>query len=226
MSAGNRLIARAIRRRQAGFTLVEMLVVILVLVILISIVLAVGQQVRSSSQESLTRMELKNLQAALQWYQQKTGHTPSSMGDFLQGYQEMHAYQTGSTWQQNANVLSQLPSSMVVSGTVPAPGGSATMPAVIEILDAWGAPIEYVPPSPDSVPASTNFYPNDSTQHTNFTLGSGQAWVYVGGSSSTPSNPPYTPPSQDSHAPYFYSFGPQYHSNNLTTSDYLYSYAP
>ena len=213
------LRSQAAPRGRNGFTLVEMLVVILVLVILISIVLAVGQQVRSSSQAALTRTELKNLQAALVWYQHKTGQTPASMGAFLQGYQEMHAYQlTGGTWQQRPDVLTALPSTMVVSGTIPAPSG-ATMPGDVEILDAWGAPVELMWSGAPTPGSSNAFYPNDGTP-SGFAPGTGQSWVYVGGSTSPPA-----PPLQDSHVPYFYSFGPQYHSTNLTPSDYLYSYA-
>ncbi len=210
---------QAAPRGRNGFTLVEMLVVILVLVILISIVLAVGQQVRSSSQAALTRTELKNLQAALVWYQHKTGQTPANMGAFLQGYQEMHAYQlTGGTWQQRPDVLTALPSTMVVSGTI-ASGTMAGMPCVAEILDAWGAPIQYVPPPPSNPPTKYDtFYPNDTTNSGSgdFTIPASNE-VWVGGSSAVPL--------QDSHTPYFYSFGPQYHSTNLTPSDYLYSYA-
>ena len=217
---------QAAPRGRNGFTLVEMLVVILVLVILISIVLAVGQQVRSSSQAALPRTELKNLQAALVWYQHKTGQTPANMGGFLQGYQEMHAYQlTGGTWQQRPDVLTALPSTMVVSGTI-AGGTMAGMPCVAEILDAWGAPIQYVPPPPSNPPTKYDtFYPNDPPSGSgDFTIPASNE-VLVGGSVGPPPNPPFAPPLQDSHVPYFYSFGPQYHSTNLTPNDYLYSYA-
>ncbi len=214
---------QAAPRGRNGFTLVEMLVVILVLVILISIVLAVGQQVRSSSQAALTRTELKNLQAALVWYQHKTGQTPANMGAFLQGYQEMHAYQlTGGTWQQRPDVLTALPSTMVVSGTI-AGGTMAGMPCVAEILDAWGAPVQYVPPPPSNPPAGYGtFYPNEGSvsgsNNFTFTGTKVQVGAQIDGHSA------YYP-LQDSHTPYFYSFGPQYHSTNLTPSDYLYSYA-
>ena len=56
-----------------GFTLIEMLVVILIIFILIGIALAVGMQVQASSQIKLTKMELTNLQSALNWYHHKTG---------------------------------------------------------------------------------------------------------------------------------------------------------
>ncbi len=218
------LRSQAAPRGRNGFTLVEMLVVILVLVILISIVLAVGQQVRSSSQAALTRTELKNLQAALVWYQHKTGQTPANMGAFLQGYQEMHAYQTGSNWQQRPDVLTQLPSTMVVSGLMAPPGGgSHTMPCIAEILDAWGAPVQYVPPPPSNPSAGyPTFYPNDASpsgsDNFTFTGTEVQVGTQIDGHSAYD-------PLQDSHVPYFYSFGPQYHSANLTPNDYLYSYA-
>ena len=229
------LRSQAAPRGRNGFTLVEMLVVILVLVILISIVLAVGQQVRSSSQAALTRTELKNLQAALVWYQHKTGQTPASMGAFLQGYQEMHAYQTAKKdvnghwiWQQRADVLTALPSTIVVTGTLnnpPGGGANNAMSGVAEILDAWGAPVQYVPP-PAGAGKYQAFYPNDSSGYSSTTGNTRFSFTPVpvipaleGGSKLN------YEPSQDSHVPYFYSFGPQYHSTNLTPNDYLYSYA-
>ncbi len=227
-----------------AFTIIEMLVVILIIVILIAIVLAVGQQVRVSSQMALTRTELKNLQAALQWYQHKTGITPANMGDFLLGYQRMHAFKTSTgIWRQHSNVLTKLPANLVVTGTfsAPGPGAGSKITGIAEVLDAQGNPIQYVPPP--SVPATpppnyVDFYPyavpggspNSSSGSSNFQgLSSAQPlWITVN------ANPPvgwtsgtYPPdPLQDSHTPYFYSFGSEYGTKGLTTGDYIYSYAP
>ncbi len=143
-------------RNSRGFTLIEMLVVVLVIVILAAITLAIGAQVQSNSQISLTRAELAGLQAAAQWYAHKGGGVmPPDILTFMEGYQRMHAYQVGGIWRQHKNFLTSLPSSMVVTGMFPAPGGvmpSASnntggpwMTGVIELLDAWGNPIQYVP---------------------------------------------------------------------------------
>ncbi len=212
-----------------AFTIIEMLVVILIIVILIAIVLAVGQQVRVSSQMALTRTELKNLQAALKWYQHKTGITPANMGDFLLGYQRMHAYQAGGIWRQHSDVLTKLPANLVVTGTFLAPGETNKMTGIAEVLDAQGNPLQYVPPPsvPTSPPPTYSvFYPNPGSGHNNFTPLS--MWVPV---NTTPppgwpsgTYPPY--PSQDSHTPYFFSFGSEYGASGLTPGDYIYSYAP
>ena len=208
-------------RRKSGFTIIEMMVVLLLIAILAGIVMAVGSQVQQNSERSLTQTELRNLQAALQQYIHKTGQTPQNMLSFLEGYQANHAYLVtgGSAWQQHANVITDLPANMVVAGELPPPSGSPSatgyLPGVVEILDAYGYPIQYMPPSP----AVATLYPNSGG--TLPTLASGAAWVYAGSSAL---------PARDSHAPYFYSFGangPQ-PSAGVTdpTSGYIYSYAP
>ena len=214
-------------RRKNGFTIIEMMVVLLLIAILAGIVMAVGSQVQQNSERSLTQTELRNLQAALQQYIHKTGQTPTNMLSFLEGYQAMHAYAIGTTtWGQHANVITDLPNSMVVAGELPPPTGSQSpsvyLPGVVEILDAYGYPIQYMPPS-----TSAAVYPPpswSSSPPTSPTLAVGAAWVYVSTGGST------ALPAQDSHAPYFYSFGangPQL-SSGVTdpTSGYIYSYAP
>jgi prepilin-type N-terminal cleavage/methylation domain-containing protein len=222
-----------------AFTIIEMLVVILIIVILIAIVLAVGQQVRVSSQMALTRTELKNLQAALKWYQHKTGITPANMGDFLLGYQRMHAYQAGGIWRQHSDVLTKLPANLVVTGTFLAPGGTDKMTGIAEVLDAQGNPLQYVPPpiSPPPPYHYKGFYPYGFPNATPINCGSSnftvppQLWVTVNTTPPLGYTPPpgsgYPPyPLQDSHTPYFFSFGSEYGTSGLTPGDYIYSYAP
>lgn len=222
-------------RRKNGFTIIEMMVVLLLIAILAGIVMAVGSQVQQNSERSLTQTELRNLQAALQQYIHKTGQTPTNMLSFLEGYQAMHAYAIGTTtWGQHANVITDLPNSMVVAGELPPPTGSQSpsvyLPGVVEILDAYGYPIQYMPANGTT---PTFYYytvgqplsPTPSSPPSPPTLATGAAWVYV-----SPGGTGVAPPAQDSHAPYFYSFGangPQ-PSSGVTdpTSGYIYSYAP
>jgi len=142
----------------AAFTLVEMLVVLLVITILIGIGLAVGTQVENGSEVNLTKTELKNLQAALNWYIHKSGgQVPQNMGQFLQDYQLDHATPgPNGFWKQTPDVLTAMPSNLVVTGTFPGPGGSGSMSGsgymtgVICVLDGFGNPIQYMPPAPNS----------------------------------------------------------------------------
>jgi prepilin-type N-terminal cleavage/methylation domain-containing protein len=226
-------------RRKNGFTIIEMMVVLLLIAILAGIVMAVGSQVQQNSERSLTQTELRNLQAALQQYIHKTGQTPTNMLSFLEGYQAMHAYAigtTGSDWGQHANVITDLPNSMVVAGELPPPTGTAGstnyLPGVVEILDAYGYPIQYMPPSPTPWTSSTLTYPySGQTTPSLCVVNPPTSWpavapdaapVYVSTSSGT------VLPAQDSHAPYFYSYGANGPQSTGTepTSGYIYSYAP
>ena len=217
-------------RNSRGFTLIEMLVVILVIVILIGIGLAVGEQVQASSELALTKSELKGLQGALEWYEHKTaGQVPTDMLAFLEGYQRLHAYQITNgpnkgNWAPHKNFLTNLPATAVVTGTFPAPGGTGTIIGVIEILDGFGNPIQYVP---TTVPPSTGvtYYPYpQSTGSYNFTLAANSV-VYV---------PPLTygseiPSPSQVHAPCFFSFGTNYNSTDpsaMNYESYTYSYNP
>ena len=55
-------------RQKNGFTIIEMMVVLLLIAILAGIVMAVGSQVQQNSERKLTQTELRNLQSALQQY--------------------------------------------------------------------------------------------------------------------------------------------------------------
>lgn len=201
-------------KKHSAFTLVEMLVVLLVITILIGIGLAVGTQVENSSESNLTKTELKNLQAALNWYIHKSGgQVPANMGQFLQDYQLDHATPgPNGTWKQTPDVLTALPQNLVVSGTFNGPTGSNNMTGVICVLDGFGNPIQYMPPAPynpqlDSAPSKSIIVSNSTFYN--------RGWQ----------------PSRE-HAPYFYSFGPLFSSAQTNTSptstfgpaDYIYSY--
>lgn len=239
-------------RTARAFTLVEMLVVLLVITILIGIGLAVGTQVENSSEANLTKTELGNLQAALVWYEHKSGgKIPANMGQFLQGYQLDHAYPGPSgTFKQTPNILTALPANLVVTGTFNGPstggtGSGGTMTGVIAVLDAFGNPIQYVPPASAGTPT---LYASPATPS------SGNAAALTWLSSSTyysqdEANLPsvvvnintfqggnWLPSSQSisEHAPYFFSFGPLMgaaqgnttpNSTTFGPANYIYSYS-
>ncbi|MGC8541528.1 MAG: prepilin-type N-terminal cleavage/methylation domain-containing protein [Phycisphaerae bacterium] len=217
--------------RQGGFTIIEMLVVILIIVVLIAIVLAVGEQVRVKARLAVTHTELRNLQAALLKLHHQTNTYPPDMAHFLVAYQQMHAYEVagGTTWQQHPNIITQLPATATVMGSIPPPNGTGTLTGVVEVLDGFGNPIQYMPPS--SVGAA--FYP---VTDQSYTVGSGTLTF----TSTKDAQPSYVPsgmagsalPTAAPHAPYFYSFGVDgpagaiANISNSPTAQYIYSYEP
>ncbi len=218
---------------RGGFTIIEMLVVILVIVVLIAIVLAVGEQVRVKARLAVTHTELRNLQAALLQLHHQTNTYPTDMAHFLVAYQQMHAFQTtGGAWQQHPNIITQLPATASVMGSIPPPGGgSGLFTGVVEVLDGFGNPIQYMPPT--SVNSSPTFYPVSGDS---YTVGSGTLTF----NNTQYTQPAYVPsgmasttlPAAAPHAPYFYSFGVDgpagaiANINNSPTAQYLYSYEP
>ncbi len=218
-------------RNSRGFTLIEMLVVILVIVILIGIGLAVGEQVKASSELALTKSELKGLQGALEWYEHKTaGQVPTDMLAFLEGYQRLHAYQATvngtSVWLMHKNFLTNLPASAVIMGTFPGPGSGTkkNMTGVIEILDGFGNSIQFVPMM---VTTGSTYYPFPQAAGTyNFTPM--RKPVYVPALTYAPTSSEMPMPSQV-HAPCFFSFGTNYNSTDpsaMNYESYTYSYNP
>lgn len=224
------------KRNNKGFTLIEMMVVILIIFILIGIALAVGMQVQANSQIQLTKMELRNLKSALNWYHHKTGVYPTDMAHFLAAYQLMHAYQiAGGNWQIHSNVLSQLPPQNVVTGSLSGPNGTGTLVGVAEVLDGFGNPIQYCPPPTPANPTGTvALWPISGASFSPFTSTPPNAAfvdtsVLVNGSAGNPSTLP--PATSNGHGAFFYSLGTQYNTNGTyttqpTVNDYMYSYAP
>ncbi|MGC8625683.1 MAG: prepilin-type N-terminal cleavage/methylation domain-containing protein [Phycisphaerae bacterium] len=234
-------------RKPRGFTLIEMLVVILVIVILIGIGLAVGEQVKSSSEMALTKSELKGLQGALEWYEHKTaGQVPTDMLSFLEGYQRLHAYQITGTnnWAQHKNFLTNLPASAVVTGAFPAPGNTGAMlTGVVEILDGLGNPIQYVPAADSLVNAATapdikNYtypYPQlaggvySSSPYGVSSIKGQLVYVPALTNADLPPVSSEMPLPSQVHAPCFFSFGTNYNSTNpsaMNYESYTYSYNP
>ncbi|NNM86141.1 MAG: prepilin-type N-terminal cleavage/methylation domain-containing protein [Phycisphaerales bacterium] len=229
---------------QGGFTIIEMLVVILIIVVLIAIVLAVGEQVRVKARLAVTHTELRNLQAALLKLHHQTNTYPVDMAHFLVAYQQMHAYGItgGATWQQHPNIITQLPATATVMGNIPAPGGTATMIGVVEVLDGFGNPIQYMPPTQPSVsnafyPVAGQSYTVDSTIIMPLTTTPAPPIppVFVPSGITSGGSPPSATsaePAAAPHAPYFYSFGVDgpagaiANINNSPTAQYIYSYEP
>ncbi len=221
------------KRKNKGFTLVEMLVVILIIFILIGIALAVGMQVQANSQIQLTKMELRNLQSALDWYHHKTGVYPIDMAHFLAAYQLMHAYQITGGWQIHSNVLSQLPSQNVVTGTFTSPDGKYQITGVAEVLDGFGNPIQYCPePASGSSYVAPFLWPISGASFLPFNATPANAVFVVTSVSINGSSSGTLPPAtSNGHGAFFYSLGTQYNANGTyttqpTPNDYMYSYAP
>jgi prepilin-type N-terminal cleavage/methylation domain-containing protein len=229
-------------RNSRGFTLIEMMVVVLIIIILIGIGLAVGEQVQASSELALTKSELKGLQGALAWYEHKTaGQTPTDMLAFLEGYQRLHAYSATvggvTVWHEHKNFLTNLPATAVVTGTFLAPGGTANMTGVIEILDGMGHPIQYVPATDAQEIKDQAIYTYPfpvvagGTYSASVTGINGQfvyAPAFTTVTSTTADSASMPLPSQV-HAPCFFSFGTAYNSGNpsaMVYNSYTYSYNP
>ncbi len=235
-------------RNSRGFTLIEMLVVILVIVILIGIGLAVGEQVKASSELALTKSELKGLQGALEWYEHKTaGQVPTDMLAFLEGYQRLHAYQATvngtSVWLMHKNFLTNLPASAVIMGTFPGPGSGTTqnMTGVIEILDGFGNPIQFVPATDqqaDNDATTTPIrYPFPAINNYDVSpyYAKGPQLIPVPiptmtySTGGTTNNYQWMPMPSQVHAPCFFSFGTNYNSTDpsaMNYESYTYSYNP
>jgi len=71
------------RGRQAGFTLTEMMAVILILMILIALVVGVSMYVQTEATKQETRVIQTILLQAIDKYYQSTGHWPSDAGSNL-----------------------------------------------------------------------------------------------------------------------------------------------
>ena len=132
-------------KRQRGFSLIEMLVVILVIAALISIVLIAGRSVLISTRISLTQTELHNLQASLDVLKHETNQQPTDMPTFLTEYQRLYAYQdTNGNWREHPNSLTNMPTNLLSTGPITMPGG-ATMQGIVAINDAFGNAIQFLP---------------------------------------------------------------------------------
>ena len=69
------------RRRTAGFTLIEMLVVVVVMAILAAIVLPKFQDQSRRSKESALKSNLSQLRASIATFQADTGYYPKALSD-------------------------------------------------------------------------------------------------------------------------------------------------
>ncbi len=191
--------------------------------ILVGIIVALHPH-PSSSTRSITRKILRTLQSALVQLRRRTGRTPTSMWDFLKDYQSMYAYRhaihAGVVWWQSRNLIANLSSTMVVPGHLPSPDGTNDLPGVIEVLDTYGYPIQYMPPKSAGSP---KVYPCKGEALPSWVPTASPDFVYVSTGRRT------AMPPQDSRAPYFYSFGlngPQKSGSDGGTAGYLYSYRP
>lgn|GEM_PF-3293006 len=140
-----------------GFSIVEMVVVLIIVGILIGMGYAIGAKVRESSEVALTRTELSVLSSELVRLEHRTGVVPPNMAAFLQEDQQMYL-QPGPKggWIVGRCLINQLPLSVLVQGTMAGPGGSQVV-YVAAIRDGFGTPIKMVA-SPLQSPRAPFFF--------------------------------------------------------------------
>ncbi|HTV47473.1 MAG TPA: type II secretion system protein [Phycisphaerae bacterium] len=168
----------------AGFTLIEIVVVLAIIVLLIGVGFAVGSEVKTDMQTLYTKAELKNLAAILDEVQEKCGPIwltvskieaqdnkigvtpPSAIYVFLNEYQGLHSFKdAGGTWRISPNYLTSLSSDFVQTGTITAPDGT-NMIGIVNVNDAFGNPIQ--------------LYTSPTIKHTPFFLSYGPGLCVIG----------------------------------------------
>ncbi len=125
------------RSYPAGFTLVEVLIVVAFILVLVSIVLMATNSGRLSGEEQLTRATIELLDTALQEYYDYTGIFPAQDVDdanYALGHSEELYYEL-SRIPDCRKVLGKIPESLIQDEQ----GNN-----LLEIYDSWGLPLDYV----------------------------------------------------------------------------------
>lgn len=145
------------RSKSTGFSLAEMIVVLVVVGILISMGLAIGARIKQTAQIQLTRTELSVLASELVRLEHRTGTIPPNMTTFLQEDQQLYL-QPGANggWMVGPCPINQLPPQVLVPGAMAGPNGS-TVTYVAAVNDGFGTPIQMVA-SPAQSPRAPFFF--------------------------------------------------------------------
>ena len=77
-------LTRRTRRKNKGFTLLEVLLVMAILIILMSLVGAGYFTYFANSQEDACRLQMRNIEQAVKGYYMKVGQRPNSLQDLVQ----------------------------------------------------------------------------------------------------------------------------------------------
>lgn len=78
-SSNKQSILKALARRQAGFTLIELIVVITIIGILSTVLVANFMQVRYKTRDSVRKSDLEQIRLALETYRVDMGEYPTSL---------------------------------------------------------------------------------------------------------------------------------------------------
>jgi type II secretory pathway pseudopilin PulG len=160
------------RRSAAGFTLVEMLTVVLIIIILSGLVISTARFVQQKGAMSRAQGEIQAMETALERYKNDNGEYPPYYGtDTVEGAKVLYQALTG-----DGNDL------LVSSGGVPSSGmenwgkqGTTYMDTLkpnvhfyqsgnsaYAVMDPWGKPYRYRTVNPDD-PSSKEAVRNDAT---------------------------------------------------------------
>lgn len=165
-----RFVAPAARSARAGFSLVELLIVVGIIGLLIAITFAVGRGVVSSGKRQATADTIAILDVAMQTYVDEQGAPPrawwvdpSFPGFYFVTIDGRATMSSGTPTNVNAlgmfmaqasevssvkAVLDRLPSRFL--RTIDQDGtANTTQPSLTTVVDAWGNPIRYVHPALD-----------------------------------------------------------------------------
>lgn len=123
-------------RKQPGFTLVELLVVVTVIAILAGLVLGVAGQIQNKSARARAETEITAISNALESYKAEYGFYPSNSSPGLQGAQVL--YQSLCTTDQAMNPSGRI--FFTFTEAMPGSAGGGVPPA---ILDPLSNPYEY-----------------------------------------------------------------------------------
>jgi prepilin-type N-terminal cleavage/methylation domain-containing protein len=85
-------------KKQSGFTLVEMLVVVAVIATIASIVTALVGDAKAKARDTKRRSDLNQIQVALELYRNEHGTFQVTGGGYLNGGQGWLSYENGSTY--------------------------------------------------------------------------------------------------------------------------------
>lgn len=141
-------------KRQAGMTLVELLIVIVIIVILVSMVLIATNRSRINAEEQLTRGTITVLDTALQEYYDYTNSFPvllESGGEFASDYDQHNAllYAQLNLVPDSKKVLGQIADSQIRKidkgiSFIDRWGTLHEQESYLVISDAWGTVLDYL----------------------------------------------------------------------------------